>query len=207
MNRQILKVSFNRFDADAQGGGNFLSGYMPILFHHLHNTGVNVFGLEFRVVGIYMQITAMEIVSGSKHKVREEGIQRVPVFVYAFSDICVVGSHKGVPEKAGVCGQWDNYRTIFEDLLAALTEKWHPVRSVCRRGGLWGKYCRFYCRIDFKSASGVFWLSTWQSRCKDSGGRSPTSWESFSPHEKGASRRPAEGVSLPQAPRRRAKTY
>jgi hypothetical protein len=31
MNRQILKVSFNRFDADAQGGGNFLSGYMPIL--------------------------------------------------------------------------------------------------------------------------------------------------------------------------------
>ena len=32
MNRQILKVSFNRFDADAQGGGNFLSGYMPILF-------------------------------------------------------------------------------------------------------------------------------------------------------------------------------
>ena len=74
MNRQILKVSFNRFDADAQGGGNFLSGYMPILFHHLHNTGVNVFGLEFRVVGIYMQISAMEIVSGSKHKVREEGI-------------------------------------------------------------------------------------------------------------------------------------
>ena len=127
MNRQILKVSFNRFDADAQGGGNFLSGYMPILFHHLHNTGVNVFGLEFRVVGIYMQISAMEIVSGSKHKVREEGIQRVPVFVYAFSDICVVGSHKGVPEKAGACGQWDNYLTNYEDLMAVYLLGFHMV--------------------------------------------------------------------------------
>ena len=42
--------------------------------------------------------------------------------------------------------------TIFFGF-AALTEKWHPVRSVCRRGGLLGKIGRFSCHVDKKSAS------------------------------------------------------
>ena len=69
MNRQILKVSFNRFDADAKGIGYLLSGYMPIHFDHFHYAGVNIVGLQFGFIGIYVQISAMELMPRSNHKV------------------------------------------------------------------------------------------------------------------------------------------
>lgn len=51
MNRKILEVTFNGFDADAKGIGYLLSGYVPIILHHFHYPGVDVFGLKFRFVG------------------------------------------------------------------------------------------------------------------------------------------------------------
>ncbi len=40
---------------------------MPIHFDHFHYAGVNIFGLQFGFIGIYVQISAMELVlfSGS----------------------------------------------------------------------------------------------------------------------------------------------
>ena len=51
--------------------------------------------------------------------------------------------------------------TLF---IAASTEKRHPVRSMCQRGKLLGKYCLFPCRVDRKTASCAFYVSMRQKR-------------------------------------------
>ena len=121
------------------------------------------------------------------------------------------GNEKGPPlsEAVPLCGQWDNYRTNFNRLHFVTSSL--PSFNLPRRqkngilcvlcvnvASFWAKTAYSLAASTYNRPSTVFWLSMRQSE---------TRWESFSPHEKGASRRPAEGVSLPQAPRRRAKTY
>ena len=69
MNRKILEVTFNGFDTDAKGIGNRLTGYVPIILYHFHYAGVNIFSLQFGFIGIYVQISAMELMLCSNHKV------------------------------------------------------------------------------------------------------------------------------------------
>lgn len=63
----------------AKGIGNRLTGYVPIILYHFHYAGVNIFSLQFGFIGIYVQISAMELMLCSNHNIRKYFIAKTAV--------------------------------------------------------------------------------------------------------------------------------